>query len=144
MKVPNHQQWYMQNGSSVGTCTQRIHVFARFAPILHAPSVLINKISASELSREVYHECAVGRVGREKTKMLLAPRYNYSPSSYETGADKNGKIKIKKHSRVFGGVEMLFIMLDSADVITIYYSVPSSSGCSTCHCCRQCRYRTVY
>ncbi len=30
-----------------------MHVFARFAPILHAQSVLSNKISASEISRKL-------------------------------------------------------------------------------------------
>ncbi len=43
----------MQNGSSVGMCTHRVHVFCTFAADLHAQSVLINKNSASELSREV-------------------------------------------------------------------------------------------
>ncbi len=42
----------MQNGSSVGICTRCIHVFARLAPDLYAQSVLIHKISASELSRK--------------------------------------------------------------------------------------------
>ncbi len=42
----------MQNGSSVGMCTRCTHVFARLAPICCAQSVLINKISASELSRK--------------------------------------------------------------------------------------------
>ena len=42
-----------QNGGSVEICTQGMHVFARFAPILHARSVLSNKICASELSRKI-------------------------------------------------------------------------------------------
>ncbi len=42
----------MQNGSSVGIHTQCIHVFARLTPNLSARPVLINKISASELSRK--------------------------------------------------------------------------------------------
>ncbi len=41
----------VQNGSSVGMCTRRVHVFARLAPDLHAQSVISNKISASELRR---------------------------------------------------------------------------------------------
>ncbi len=39
----------VQNGSSVGICTHRTHVFARFGADLHAQSVLSNKISAAEL-----------------------------------------------------------------------------------------------
>ncbi len=42
----------MQNGSSVGTCTHCIHGFCTFRAILHAQSVLINKISAQELRRK--------------------------------------------------------------------------------------------
>ena len=42
----------MQNGSSVGMRTRCTRVFARFAPILYAQSVLINEIPASELSRK--------------------------------------------------------------------------------------------
>ena len=42
-----------QNGCSVGICTRCMHVFARLAPIYYAQSVLINKISASELNRKV-------------------------------------------------------------------------------------------
>ena len=42
----------MQNGSSVGIRTHFIHVFARFGTNLHAQPVLVNKISASELSRK--------------------------------------------------------------------------------------------
>ncbi len=41
----------MQNGRSVGTCTHCVHVFARLGADLHAQSVLIDKISASELTR---------------------------------------------------------------------------------------------
>ncbi len=41
-----------QNGSSVGTYTRRMHVFARLAPISYARSVLFNKIPASDLSRK--------------------------------------------------------------------------------------------
>ncbi len=37
---------------SVGICTHCIPVFARWAPDLHAQSVIINKISASELSQK--------------------------------------------------------------------------------------------
>ena len=42
----------MQSGSSVRMHAHFVHVFARFAPDLHARSVLINKVSASELSRK--------------------------------------------------------------------------------------------
>ena len=42
----------LQNGSSAGTCTSRMHVFARLAPIWYARSVLLNEISASELRRK--------------------------------------------------------------------------------------------
>ena len=42
----------MQNGSSVGICgTHCMHVFCTFGTDLHAQSMFINKISASELSR---------------------------------------------------------------------------------------------
>ena len=42
-----------QNGSSVGTYTRRcLHIFRTFGTDLHAQSVLINKISASELRRK--------------------------------------------------------------------------------------------
>ncbi len=42
----------MQNGSSVGICTRCVHVFARLGADVYAQSVLINKVSASELSRK--------------------------------------------------------------------------------------------
>ncbi len=43
-----------QKGSSVGICTRCIHVFfACLAPICHAQSVLVDKVSASELSRKL-------------------------------------------------------------------------------------------
>ncbi len=42
----------MQNGSSVGIHTHCIHVFCTFGADFFAQSVLINKISASELSRK--------------------------------------------------------------------------------------------
>ncbi len=42
----------MQNGSSVRIRTHCIHVFACFGIDLHAQSVLINQISASELRRK--------------------------------------------------------------------------------------------
>ncbi len=42
----------MQNGSSVGMVC--VHIACTFGTDLYAQSVLINKISASELSREVY------------------------------------------------------------------------------------------
>ncbi len=41
-----------KNGSSVGICTRRINVFARFVPIYMLSWYFINKISASELSRK--------------------------------------------------------------------------------------------
>ncbi len=42
----------MQNGSAVGIrATHCMHVFARLGADLYAQSVIINKISASELSR---------------------------------------------------------------------------------------------
>ena len=51
----------MQNGSSVGICTHRVHVFCTFGSDLHAQSVLIDEISASELSRKfIKSELLVG------------------------------------------------------------------------------------
>ncbi len=44
----------MQNGSSAGIYTHRTQVCARLAPDLHAQSVLINEISASELRRKFF------------------------------------------------------------------------------------------
>ncbi len=58
----------MQNGSSVGTCARCMHVFARSVPIRMLSRCLSTKISASELSREVYHECVVGWVATLKKK----------------------------------------------------------------------------
>ncbi len=52
----------MQNGSSVGVRTQCTHIFARLPAGLRAQWVLINKISASELSRKFIKECVVGWV----------------------------------------------------------------------------------
>ncbi len=43
----------MQNGSSVGLCTCCVHVFCTLGADLYAQSVLISKISASELSRKL-------------------------------------------------------------------------------------------
>ncbi len=42
-----------KNESSVGICTRCIHVLARLGADLYAQSVIINKISASELSRKL-------------------------------------------------------------------------------------------
>ena len=42
----------MQNGSSVGIRTRRIHAFASLAPELSAQSVIIDKISAPELKKK--------------------------------------------------------------------------------------------
>ena len=42
----------MQDGGSVGICTRCTQVSARCGTDLHAQSVLVNKISASELSRK--------------------------------------------------------------------------------------------
>ena len=56
----------MRNGSSVGTCTHRIHVFARLALICNAQSVLINKISASELRRKLTKSALL--VGKAKAR----------------------------------------------------------------------------
>ncbi len=41
-----------KNGSSVGIRTRCIRVFCTFGTDLYAPSVLINKVSASQLSRK--------------------------------------------------------------------------------------------
>ncbi len=60
--VPNHQRWYAKWKLSSGICTHCIHAFAGLAPILHAQSVLSNKISASELSRKfITSELLVGK-----------------------------------------------------------------------------------
>ena len=61
----------MRSGSSVGTCTRCVHVFARFGADLHAQSVLIDKFSASERSRrfvksELLLLLLVGWVGNKK------------------------------------------------------------------------------
>ncbi len=42
----------MHNGSSVGICTHRMHVFCTFGDVLYAQSVLIGKTSASEVSQK--------------------------------------------------------------------------------------------
>ena len=42
----------MQSGSSVGTCTLCMHVFGKFGANLRVESMIINKISASEISRK--------------------------------------------------------------------------------------------
>ncbi len=62
VKVPTNKGG-MQNGSSVGACARYVNVFACFAPILHAQSMLVNKISASELRRKfVKNALLVGQV----------------------------------------------------------------------------------
>ena len=48
----------MQNESSVGICTRRMHVFARLAPICMPSRCLVTKISASELSQK-FVKCAL-------------------------------------------------------------------------------------
>ncbi len=61
----------MQNGSSVGICTQCKHVFARFGADLHAQSVLSNKISAAELRRKLIKSALlVGGVGGCRERQL--------------------------------------------------------------------------
>ena len=53
--LPNHQLWHAKWKLSVGICTTHcIPLFFMFGADLYAQSVTINKISASELSREVY------------------------------------------------------------------------------------------
>ncbi len=52
VNTPNHQRWYT-NGSSVEILYIHIaYIFCMFGANLYAQSVLINKISASELSRK--------------------------------------------------------------------------------------------
>ncbi len=52
--VPNQQQWYAKWKLSWNTCTYTMHTtrFCTFGANLYAQSVLINKISASKLSRK--------------------------------------------------------------------------------------------
>ncbi len=66
----------MQNGSSVGICTRCIHVLALFGTDLYAQSVLINKISASELGRKLI-----------KVALLVGPARGLGDSSGERGED---------------------------------------------------------
>ncbi len=78
-----------QNGSSVGICTHCIRVLARSAPICNAQWVLINKISASELSRNfiksalLVGSCSNSSSGFFKTPLLCCggkSECNPSPS----------------------------------------------------------------
>ena len=50
----------VQRKSPVGTCAHRTHVFARLATTCNAQSVLIDKVSASEPSREFSKSFVVG------------------------------------------------------------------------------------
>ena len=70
----------MQNGSSVGIYyTQCIHVFARLAPIgMLSRSVIINKISASELSRKFIKSALL--VGRDQKAFSSEDTYLYVPT----------------------------------------------------------------
>ena len=61
----------MQDESSVGTYTRCTHIFARLAPILYAQSVLIDKISVSELCRELLKSALL--VGRERKRGWFPP-----------------------------------------------------------------------
>ncbi len=58
--IPNHQWWYAKWKLSWNMYTHCIHVFARLALDLYAQSVLIDKISASELSRKFKSALLVG------------------------------------------------------------------------------------
>ncbi len=49
---PNHQWWHAKWKFSRNACTQRMRVFKRVRADLHAQSEIINKFSASELSRK--------------------------------------------------------------------------------------------
>ena len=62
----------MQNGNSVETFTRCIHIFACLASICMLKSVIINKISASELSR-IFIKSAL-LVGRVFTVPVGIPR----------------------------------------------------------------------
>ena len=58
-----------QNGSSVGIRTRCMHVFCTFGVDLYAQSVLVNKVSASELSQKfIKSALLVGRRGVEREK----------------------------------------------------------------------------
>ena len=60
---PNHQRWYAKWKLSRNTVlyTPSIRVFARLAPTcVFSVSVLINQISASELSRKFLKSVVVG------------------------------------------------------------------------------------
>ncbi len=62
----------MQNGNSVGMFTHRVHILARFGADSHAQSVLINKISASELSRKfIKSALSVGLEEEEKSVAVI-------------------------------------------------------------------------
>ena len=85
-----------QNGSSVGTRTRRMHVFARLAPDLHARSVLISKISASELSRKfVKSALLVGflahfsKVLSDVVSFLMWRDFTVAPTNYLLLGDLN-------------------------------------------------------
>ncbi len=56
----------VQNGTPVGTCTSRTHIFARLAPTCNAPSVLLDKFFASELGQKFIKSAHVGWLGGRK------------------------------------------------------------------------------
>ena len=59
----------MQNGSSVGIRTRCVHIFAHLAPICMPQSVIINKISTSELSRKsIKSALLVGNTSQKKER----------------------------------------------------------------------------
>ncbi len=67
---PNQQRWYAKWKRSVGICTHCMHVFARLAPDLCAQSVLISKISASELRRKFIKSALLVGLVQKKTWLV--------------------------------------------------------------------------
>ena len=60
-RTPNHQRWYVKCKLSRSMYALHVHVFWTFGADLYAQSVLINKISASELSL-LKVRCWLGRI----------------------------------------------------------------------------------
>ncbi len=77
----------MQNKSSVGICTRCTHVFYTLCSDLHAQSVLINKISASELRRKLVKSALL--VGKNNAISAL-PRYFSTKNIVLCGQDGTG------------------------------------------------------
>ncbi len=93
----------MQNGSSVGICTQRIYVSARLAQICVLSRCLRTKISASELSgKSIKSALLVGKFSLHSSSDILPNKSaSFCGEAYLLKLDKKKTVR-DRHAHLKG------------------------------------------